>query len=183
MKQKPRQSGKPGAPADMLISAARAGNDDVVLFLLAAEVDVNGKNVLGVTGLHAAIAGRHLSTCQILIANGYQLDSNSKDGGSLLHLAFIMADLDVLKYLVANGLDVNAQIDLDGLDIVSCCCELTINQYLVSQLFEEFKFFYETIGQAQHPNNVVSMYLNNIMKGDFSPILEKLDVIIVSRSS
>lgn len=156
---------------NLLISAAGAGNNDIVRYLLETGADVNEENPFGVRALHAAVTGRQLSTCQLLIGHGYQIYPGSDYGGSLIHLAFNIADLDILSYLVDSGLDVSIIIDENGLEVLACCYELPGYCYFSEPITLSILNSDGPIPQTQHRHTVTSIYSDFILgdKGLFCP--------------
>ncbi|KAF5540895.1 Sex-determining fem-1 [Fusarium napiforme] len=96
---------------DVFISAARAGNADVILFLHKMNPIGFRRNTRGVTPLEVAIKHGHQEAYQLL----FQLYRQSSV--NLLLITIRTDQLDILQYLLANGLDVNLtmkQADIDS---------------------------------------------------------------------
>ncbi|KAF5642793.1 hypothetical protein F25303_6426 [Fusarium sp. NRRL 25303] len=97
---------------DVFISAACVGNADVIRFL--HEINPIGfrRNARGVTPLEVAIQQGHQEAFQLL----FQLYRQSS--ASLLLIPILADQLDILQYLLANGLDVN--LTMKAADIDAC---------------------------------------------------------------
>ncbi|KAI1694521.1 ankyrin repeats (3 copies) domain-containing protein [Ditylenchus destructor] len=97
---------------DVFISAARAGNADVILFL--HEINPIGfrRNTRGVMPLEVAIKHGHQEAYQLL----FQLYRQSS--ATLLLIPIFTDQVDILKYLLTNGLDVN--LPMHYYDIDAC---------------------------------------------------------------
>ncbi|KAI1025237.1 hypothetical protein LB504_009998 [Fusarium proliferatum] len=97
---------------DVFISASCAGNADVIWFL--HEINPIGfrSNARGVTPLEVAIKQGHQEAYQLL----FQLYRQSS--ATLLLIPIFTDQLDILQYLLANGLDVN--LTTKAADIDAC---------------------------------------------------------------
>lgn len=144
--------GRPNSSTDLLISAANAGNNDIFQYLLSRGANINRENIFGITTLHAAVAGGHLETCTLLLRHGYRLNDNRVNQASILHLAFLMANVDVLMFLVDAGLDPNAQIDEKGAHILCRCTGVKYH--------EECSVRYFTYGRITRYRTALGNYIN-----------------------
>ncbi|KAF5585094.1 hypothetical protein FPCIR_8452 [Fusarium pseudocircinatum] len=113
--------------ADVFISAACAGNADIISFLHKVNPIGFKRNTRGVTPLEVAIKQGHQEACQLL----FQLYHQSS--ATLLLIPILAGRLDILRYLLANGLGVNLtakQADIDACWVLvpnRCfCCEFQI---------------------------------------------------------
>ncbi|KAI0407414.1 ankyrin repeat-containing domain protein [Xylaria palmicola] len=107
------ESGNPSKPvaqfitADVLISAAAAGEHDTLSFL-GGYSGIIAANDVGVTPLHAAAFEGHLKICQLLFPLRATFIAASESIISPLHLACYRAHRDVVRFLIESGADVNA---------------------------------------------------------------------------
>jgi ankyrin repeat protein len=101
---------RPESLPDLMISAAGAGNNDIIQYLLHLGGDVNSRNLRGIQPLHAAVARNRVQTCRLLLNLG--VDDNAVSFGNpiSLHLAAVTGNIDILEYLVNSGSDINATI-------------------------------------------------------------------------
>lgn len=96
-----------GATALML--AAKYGHQIVVDYLLANGFQVSDTSYYHKTALLFAIEGGHLPLAQHLYEHyGAQLDVESKNGITALHLAAEIGDLEAVQWLISHGLDPKA---------------------------------------------------------------------------
>lgn len=99
-----------GPNLDVLLNcAAKAGHFDMVKLLVAkgAKVQKNSPSDQNSPILSAARAG-HLEMLKFFEKQGYSIETKSKGGSTALKAACWSGKLDVVKYLVQSGLDVNA---------------------------------------------------------------------------
>ncbi|KAI1369625.1 ankyrin repeat-containing domain protein [Xylaria arbuscula] len=95
--------------ADVLISAAVSGQ----LRVLCALCDINGTavaNYYGITPLYAAAYEGHLSICEVLFPIYRTYVSHTTHVFSSLYAASSNHHLEVIQFLIAQGVDVNASI-------------------------------------------------------------------------
>jgi ankyrin repeat protein len=103
-----------GAPVDAraknditpLYLASRVGHFDLVVWLIQQNANVNLVSSDGDGPLQAATNG-HLEVAKYLHANGGQIDSRTKDGHTLLHIASAGGYLPLVAWLIELNLDVN----------------------------------------------------------------------------
>jgi ankyrin repeat protein len=95
--------------------AAHFGQEDALLQLLdhGANVDGRSSNASNNTAIHAAAAGRHRNTINLLLERGADVDAQQHGGFTALHSAAQHGDLALTELLVARGADVNLTRD-DG---------------------------------------------------------------------
>ncbi|KAK2926684.1 Ankyrin repeat [Fusarium oxysporum f. sp. vasinfectum] len=86
---------------DVFISAACAGNADVISFLHKINPIGSRRNARGVTPLEVAIKNGHQEAYQLLFQFYRQFSA------TLLLIPILTDQLGILQYLLANGLDVN----------------------------------------------------------------------------
>ncbi|EXK76187.1 hypothetical protein FOQG_19054 [Fusarium oxysporum f. sp. raphani 54005] len=86
---------------DAFIAAASAGNTDVVLFLHGISPIGGSPNLNLITPLQVAVSRGHLGTCQLLLQLYGGLSA------ALIYIACCGGHLDLLQYLLRNGLSVN----------------------------------------------------------------------------
>jgi len=92
--------------------AATLGNIEAVKQHLAAGADVNAKDKYGRTPLHTAVDGDYKELIELLIAEGADVNANSKIG-TPLHSAAFWGQKEIAELLIAEGADVNAK-DVTG---------------------------------------------------------------------
>ncbi|CVL12472.1 uncharacterized protein FPRN_15068 [Fusarium proliferatum] len=97
---------------DVFISAACAGNADVISFLHGINPTGLKSNARGLTPLQVAIKGGHQEAYQLL----FKLYRQSS--ATLLLIPIFTDQLAILQFLLANGLDVNHKITTA--DITAC---------------------------------------------------------------
>ncbi|CCT76134.1 uncharacterized protein FFB20_15648 [Fusarium fujikuroi] len=95
---------------DVFISAACAGNADVISFLHGIHPIGFRTNMHGVTPLEVAIKQGHQEAYQLL----FKLYRQSS--ATLLLIPIFTDQLDILQYLLSNGLDVNLTTKRDDID-------------------------------------------------------------------
>ena len=93
--------------------AATLGNIEAVKQHLAAGADVNAKDKYGRTPLHTAVDGDYKELIELLIAEGADVNANSKIG-TPLHSAATWGQKEIVELLIAAGADVNAKDKLLG---------------------------------------------------------------------
>jgi len=98
-----------------LHEAAERGFDEIVMFLLQNKADTNIKNRREKTPLVLAIENSHGKSAK-LIDNGFEarafLAENSVLANSLLNEASVDRNFEMVKFLVENGVDINATNDV-----------------------------------------------------------------------
>jgi hypothetical protein len=72
-------------------------------------INVNVKDVYGMTPLHEAAINGHVEIVRLLLQNGADVNSKSNIGMTTLHFAAINGHVDILHLLVENGADLEAQ--------------------------------------------------------------------------
>jgi ankyrin repeat protein len=102
----------PESLPDLMISAAGAGNNDIIQYLIRLGGDVNSRNLHGIQPLHAAVARNRVQTCRLLLNLGADDNAVSFSTPTALHLAAVTGDIDILKSLVDSGSDINATVDV-----------------------------------------------------------------------
>ncbi|KAK6644479.1 hypothetical protein RUM43_000746 [Polyplax serrata] len=90
-----------------LLLAAKEGNTESVRNLMKGGAPF-ATDWLGTTSLHAAAAGGHLETCELLLRSGILKDARTKVEKTPLHMACQEGHCEVALLLLANGADVNA---------------------------------------------------------------------------
>jgi len=120
------------------LHAAAGGREaslEVVQLLISHGADVNAKSNDGRTPLGSTLFGRHIRIAQLLISNGADVNVKNQNGDTLLHQLAIdsfsirgdsgiklevdevdgvkvvrhITDLDVARFLISQGADVNAK--------------------------------------------------------------------------
>ena len=103
---------KYGSPQTALHVAASKGSLRAVQALLEAPgVDVNAKDTLLHTPLHAACLGGSSDVVQLLLAHGADPNAVGKNGWTPLHRAASKGFTGICQLLVESGADANAALD------------------------------------------------------------------------
>jgi hypothetical protein len=88
----------------LLMMAARAGNDETVIYLVATGAKVNKRNRFNESALMLAALAGHLVTCQFLIDHDADVDH---DGWRPLIYAAFGGHNDVIRLLLALNVDID----------------------------------------------------------------------------
>jgi uncharacterized protein len=97
-----------------LLDAAFSGRLEIARFLLASGADPNTGNVeSGATPLIYAVLSSRSAMLQLLLAFGAQVNSKSRNGESMLHLAATKDNQEVVHLLLEAHADL-AALDVDG---------------------------------------------------------------------
>jgi uncharacterized protein len=91
------------------------GREDATRLLLQRGGTVNAvaRNEMRVMPLHSAVAGGHRGICELLLANGADVNARQQGGWTPLHGAAEHGDPALVAMLLAAGADRDARID-DG---------------------------------------------------------------------
>ncbi|RYP50405.1 hypothetical protein DL768_004080 [Monosporascus sp. mg162] len=97
--------------ADALISATLSGNHDTIQYLVGIGGDVNARNKLGITALHASACLSTYKTCQLLLELG--ADPNCSEPGypSPMHVACVKVNSGVARLLISAGANLQHKVD------------------------------------------------------------------------
>ena len=87
-------------------SAASKGYSDACALLLSKGLNINHRNLEGLTALHLACRGGHLSCVTFLLNNGAKF-SRTYHGETELMFAAKSQSIDLAKLLIDSGADVN----------------------------------------------------------------------------
>ena len=114
--------------ATPLMTAAHAGNSDIVRLLIAAGAAVNARNADGNTALWLACVGQHLDIIDILLDAGIDIDSRNDSGATSLIYASSSGKADVVARLLARGADASLETTegFSALDLASSIECLTL---------------------------------------------------------
>jgi ankyrin repeat protein len=99
---------KPSSPLS-LTEAVRTNDIVKVKTLLAAGVDVNGRDKVGDTPLHVAAVRGYKETATLLIAKGADVNAEDEHGLTPLHAAAWMGHKEIVALLIAKGTDISAK--------------------------------------------------------------------------
>jgi len=66
---------------------------------------INETNLLGANALHCVAIWGEVSSAQILIENGIEINKNGEHGYTPLHEAISQENIEMVKYLLSNGAD------------------------------------------------------------------------------
>lgn len=107
--------------ATPLMTAALAGDSDIVRRLIAAGAQVNARNADGNTALWLASVGQHLDIIDILLEAGIDIDSQNDSGATSLIYASSSGKADVVARLLARGADASLETTegFSALDLAS----------------------------------------------------------------
>jgi hypothetical protein len=98
---------------DMMCEAAATGDVPQVGRLLGAGADPKRKSKDGLSPVHLAASGGHLSVLKSLVMHGARLDGTDSNGRTPLHIAVITRHSSVIPFLVSHGAPLDAK-DVDG---------------------------------------------------------------------
>ncbi|AFM23745.1 ankyrin repeat domain-containing protein [Desulfomonile tiedjei] len=91
-----------------LMTAASAGNLELITFLIDQGADVYAKDLYGGTVLMYAASQSNIEVLKFFIDKGLDVKSKNNKGDTTLMSAASGGNLEVMKFLVDNGVDVNA---------------------------------------------------------------------------
>ena len=86
-----------------LILAVKSGNTEATIELLDEGVPIDTKNIAGVSLLHWAASGGHVTTMRLLIRRECDVDSVDSDGLSPLHWAAANGQTKAVRELIRKG--------------------------------------------------------------------------------
>mmetsp|Transcript_37064 Transcript_37064/g.54451 ORF Transcript_37064/g.54451 Transcript_37064/m.54451 type:complete len:947 (-) Transcript_37064:79-2919(-) len=116
-----------------LIPAAHGGHLDVVKFLIAEGIEVDGSDKDGITALMEASVGGHIDVVTELLAADATIDATSRSGVTALWLAASEGKIEPVKVLLEAGADPNIKRS-DGIyPLLSACANgyLEVAQALI----------------------------------------------------
>ncbi|XP_062593371.1 ankyrin-2-like [Saccostrea cucullata] len=119
-----------------LHGAAWSGNFDLVIFLLEKDLDIKSTINNGKTVLHlCCMNGKKIKDMCKYLANTYPflLDVTDNNGENALHSAAWGGDIDLFKFLLEKGLNINTARN-DGKTVLHMCCinrEIVMYKFLV----------------------------------------------------
>ncbi|XP_062566387.1 serine/threonine-protein phosphatase 6 regulatory ankyrin repeat subunit A-like [Saccostrea cucullata] len=120
---------------NVLHYAAKGGSVDCVNFLTENGVNIDGISKSGETVLHLCCEKGSLEMCKYL-ANTYPQLLESKDisNRNMLHVTARKGRVDLFKFLIEKGLDVNSRTNLGRTVLHECCLNGTMEMcsYLVN---------------------------------------------------
>jgi uncharacterized protein len=93
--------------------AAFFGHADTVRLLLARGADVAqvAKNPMGISAIHAAVAGPSAEAVKIIVEAGAPINAKQHKGWTALHEVVNKKNLDLARYFLAHGADPKVQND------------------------------------------------------------------------
>ncbi|XP_062599376.1 putative ankyrin repeat protein RF_0381 [Saccostrea cucullata] len=118
-----------------LHNAAWGGHIDIVRFLLEKGLDIRSTAYGGKTALHVCCLNGKIDMCKYLVKTYlFLLDVTDNNGGSAIHDAAWGGNIQILKFLIDEGLDINSARD-DGRTALHQCCrnrEIDMYKFLVN---------------------------------------------------
>jgi ankyrin repeat protein len=95
----------------ILNTACFYGNYDSIFIMIQSGSDVNGRNYMGHDAMYTScFKNNALNIFQLLKDHGAILDRKyNKLNNTLLHIACQYCDIEIIKFLIYNGLDSNVQ--------------------------------------------------------------------------
>lgn len=103
--------------------AARNGQVEIVALLLEKNANINARSKTGHSPISQAIRNGHLSIVKILSKNGAYTDNVLSSGRwTALHVASYYGQIDVLKYLIGHGMEVDAK-EIHGATPLYLACQ------------------------------------------------------------
>ncbi len=118
----PEQLDQPGRHQDTpIILASRLGEAGIVSELIAAEVNVNHRNMDGTNALWAAVVADSRNIAEQLLAAGADLDNRNDNGATTLMYAASNGKTEWVRFLLEKGADTSLQSldDYTALDLAS----------------------------------------------------------------
>jgi hypothetical protein len=98
-------------------------------------INVNVKDVYGITPLHWAVEIGHIEIIRLLLQNGADVNAKSRWDRTPLHCSAYHGHVDILHLLVENGADLEAQSNggWRALHYAACNANLSFIQELISR--------------------------------------------------
>lgn len=97
-----------GKPPKSLHQAAVDGDMNNVRALISSGADINEKNMMSWTPLHAAVRNQQKAVAAFLVDKGADVNAKNNSGQTPLHFAIETGQKDVAELLIAKGADINA---------------------------------------------------------------------------
>lgn len=97
-----------GRPAKSLHQAVVDGDMNNVQALISNGADINGKNMMSWTPLHAAVRNQQKTVAAFLVDKGADVNAKNNSGQTPLHFAIETGQKDMVELMIAKGADVNA---------------------------------------------------------------------------
>jgi ankyrin repeat protein len=89
--------------------AVRAGNADIVKFLVSKGANVNIKDIYGQTPLQIAALSDNAEIVLQLVSNGAEVNIKNSIGKTPLHDAVYQGQFQIVKHLITQGAEINAK--------------------------------------------------------------------------
>ncbi|XP_046330259.2 ankyrin repeat domain-containing protein 50-like [Haliotis rufescens] len=91
---------------DVLHQACRGGATSIVEYVLSQDIaDINGKGKNGLTPVMIAAERAHKDIFYLLLSKGSDLSGRSVSGDYILHCASIGGNVEIIEYLLSQGID------------------------------------------------------------------------------
>lgn len=97
-----------GKPAKSLHQAAVDGDMNNVQALISNGANINEKNMMSWTPLHAAVRNQQKTVAAFLVDKGADVNAKNNSGQTPLHFAIETGQKDMAELLIAKGADINA---------------------------------------------------------------------------
>ena len=122
---------------ERLLAAARDGQVEIVRSLLEEGADVNAARGDGLTALHLAAEGGHLTVAEALVAAGAAVDAGTRIGGyTALHIAARAGHGAVVLHLLEAGADPNTRTTNSGVTALHLAAGATGGRPAVAALLD-----------------------------------------------
>ena len=100
--------------------AAQRNLPDILVALISAGMEVDGRDIAGRTPLHYASSQGHVKVCRVLLQNQANINAADKDYNTPLAFAAQMGRVEVVNlFLATAGIDVNFQTRLGYTPLMS----------------------------------------------------------------
>ena len=115
--------------------AVRAGNADMVKFLVSKGADVNMKDNYGQTPLQISAHSDNVEVVIPLVSHGAKINIKNAIGKTPLHDAVYHAQLEIVKYLISQGAEINTKDIRSRIPLHDAVIEdkVEISKYLITK--------------------------------------------------
>jgi ankyrin repeat protein len=113
--------------------ASSTGNVEIVKYFLDKNLDVDSKDIRGITPLYLAIQENHLDVAKLLVKNLADINFEDENGYNLLLCAVGEGHLGIVKYLIEEHNEIFESKILESIDLASAYNFKEIKNYLESK--------------------------------------------------